>query len=533
MWMSEAVRRTGSAARATTGAVRTGTRRTGGLVHRVTGASGAGRTGLSTLIELTAASGAGDAFVIVALAGTIFFNTSVDQARGKVVLFLVVTMAPFAVLAPFIGPALDRVQQGRKYLLAGTLLARGLLCYAMAAAVSNPINLLPAAFGVLVLQKAYGVVRASVTPRLLPEQITLVTANARSQLIAVIAATIAAGVAEGVQVTGGAAWVLRVGMVVYLGAMILALRLPDQVDTPPAPEAAAAAPPPAADGRPPRGPDRRTTPRPDYLPNGPGRYARGDDSDPWHGSEEEHADQTVPYDEPAAALPPGSRAANGSRTAAGPGRWRTLGRVGPIVAEAMTGNAVLRAFSGYTFFFFVFLLQTERLGVSKHFALAVLAVAVAGGSIFAMAVGSLLRSRSPQLIMFAVLTAAPVVAAVSAWFFGLVAVIAVAFAAILCASLAKLAQDSIVQREIGDEIRSSTFAVSETVNQVANVAGGLAGVLVSILDNGQAGLAIAAALLTAALVILVARRRRRVLAEQLRAEETRPARPARPRTRRP
>ena len=142
MRMSEALRRTGSAARATTGAVAAGTRRTGGLVHRVTSASGAGRTGLSTLIELTAASGAGDAFVIVALAGTIFFNTSVDQARGKVVLFLVVTMAPFAVLAPFIGPALDRVQQGRKYLLAGTLLARGLLCWGMSAAVSNPVTLL-------------------------------------------------------------------------------------------------------------------------------------------------------------------------------------------------------------------------------------------------------------------------------------------------------------------------------------------------------------------------------------------------------
>src|SRR5271170_7603846 len=258
MRMSEALRRTGSAARATGGALRSGTRRTGGLVHRVTSAQGAGRTGLSTLIELTAAAGAGDAFVIVSLAGTIFFNTSLDQARGKVVLFLVVTMAPFAVLAPFIGPALDRVQQGRKYLLAGTLLARGLLCYAMAAAVSDPATLLPAAFGVLVLQKAYGVVRASVAPRLLPEQITLVSANARSQLIAVITATLAAGLAEGIQVIGGAAWVLRAGMVVYLAAMVLALRLPDQVDTPPAPAAeAGAAAPPAADGRPPRGTDRR------------------------------------------------------------------------------------------------------------------------------------------------------------------------------------------------------------------------------------------------------------------------------------
>ena len=183
-----------------------------------------------------------------------------------------------------------------------------------------------------------------------------------------------------------------------------------------------------------------------------------------------------------------------------------------MVAEAMTGNAVLRAFSGYTFFFFAFLLQTERFSVSKHVALASLAVAVAGGSIVAMAIGSWLRSRAPQLIMLTVLAVAPAVAAAAAWFYGLASVIAVAFAAILCASLAKLAQDSIVQREIGDEIRSSTFAVSETLNQVANVAGGLAGVLVSMLNNGPVGLAIAAALLTIALVLFVARRRRRVLA---------------------
>ena len=239
MWMSEAVRRTGNAARATGGAVRssaragaTATRKTGGFVHRVTGASGAGRTGLSTLIELTAAGGAGDAFVAVSLAGTIFFSTSVDQARGKVVLFLLVTMAPFAVLAPFIGPALDRLQQGRRYLLAGTLLARGLLCWGMSAAINSPVTLLPAAFGILVLQKAYGVARASVTPRLLPAEISLVTANARSQLVALIASILAGVLAAGIQATAGAAWVLRVGTLIYLAAMFIALRLPDQVDVP-------------------------------------------------------------------------------------------------------------------------------------------------------------------------------------------------------------------------------------------------------------------------------------------------------------
>ncbi len=193
----------------------------------------------------------------------------------------------------------------------------------------------------------------------------------------------------------------------------------------------------------------------------------------------------------------------------------------------MAGNTVLRAFSGYTFFFFAFLLQTEPFGVSRNVALGALAVAIAGGSMVAMAIGSRLRSRGPQVIMFSVLVAAPAVAAVSAWFFGLPAVIAVAFAAILCASLAKLAQDSIVQREIGDEIRSSTFAVSETLNQVANVAGGLLGVLVSMLNNGQAGLGIAAGLLTVALIMFIARRRRRVLAA--RPPEPAPA-PRRPRS---
>jgi hypothetical protein len=52
--------------------------------------------------------------------------------------------------------------------------------------------------------------------------------------------------------------------------------------------------------------------------------------------------------------------------------------------------------------------------------------------------------------------------------------------------------------------------VSETLNQVANVAGGLAGVLVSMLDNGQIGLGIAAGGLLVAAVVLIGKRRQRV-----------------------
>jgi MFS family permease len=510
MRLSEAMRRTGGAARATGGAFRSGGRRTGGFVHRITGASGAGRTGLATLIELTAAGGAADAFVAVSLAGTIFFSTSVDQARGRVVLFLLVTMAPFAVLAPFIGPALDRMQQGRKFLLAGTLLARGLLCWGMSAAINSPVTLLPAAFGILVLQKSYGVIRASVTPRLLPAEITLVTANARSQLITLTAAMLGGAVAAGIQATAGAAWVLRAGTLIYLAAMVLALRLPDQVDVPPAP--AAPVPP---------------SPQPEEYPNENGRYASGRGGDAWAGQPGRDG-RTLPY-EPA-ALPPGpqpsgpqagaDRQAAGSRNGRTTGgrRWRTLANVGPIVGEAMRGNAVLRAFSGYMVFFLAFYLRSAHFSVSHNVALGALVAAAAAGGLAAMAVGSLLRARAPAFILFAMLTLAPIVTATCAWFFSLTSVIAVAFTAALAAGLAKLALDSTVQREIGEEIRSSAFAVSETLNQVANVAGSLAGVLVSILDNGEAGLAIAAAFLTVALVTLVARRRRRILGARASAE---------------
>src|SRR4029077_2356448 len=141
----------------------------------------------------------------------------------QVAIALLVTMAPFAVLAPLIGPLLDRLQQGRRFILAGTLLGRGALCWGMAGAVfyHDSVTLLPAAFGVLVLQKAFGVTRSAIAPRLLPAEITLVTANARSSLASLIASTAGAGLAAGLAVLlgggqAGAGWVLRIGTLIYL-----------------------------------------------------------------------------------------------------------------------------------------------------------------------------------------------------------------------------------------------------------------------------------------------------------------------------
>jgi MFS family permease len=449
----------------------------GRIVHRLSGASGAGRTGLASLIELTAGSSLGDAFVAVALAGTLFFSASVDQARGRIALALLITMAPFAVLAPFIGPVLDRVQQGRRYILAGTLLARGLLCWGMAGAVAHndTLTLLPAAFGVLVLQKAFGVTRSAVSPRLLPAEITLVTANARSAMASLIATTLGAGLAGGIDLAAGggasgAGWVLRVGTFVYLFAMVLGLRLPSGVDAPlPVPADERATQPISADGRPaqPISADRRAGRASDRM------------------------------------------------------RWRTLSRVGPVVGEAIRANAVLRAFSGFMIFFLAFLLRTVHFGrTPDKVALGEMLAAAALGGFVGTAIGSALKARAPQVIVFAMLGFASVCTALCAALFGLWAALIVAAVAALGQSLVKLALDAIVQREIGEEIRSSTFAASETVHQLSWVIGGLAGLLMSLTASGVAGLSVAAAGLWLALAALLLARRRRVLARRTAARAT-------------
>ena len=490
---------------------------TGRFVHRVTGDSGPERTGLGTLTELTTAASIADACVAVALAGTIFFSTSVDQARGRVVLFLLVTMAPFAVLAPLIGPALDRMQQGRRYLLAGTLLARGLLCWGMSAAVGNALTLLPAAFGILVLQKVYGVIRASVVPRLLPARITLVSANARSALIVLIVSSVAAVAAAGIGWAAGAAWLLRVGTIIYLLAMVLALRLPEHVDAPTralAPEPAPATPgrapgPAAAPGRaeaPGRVADPGSRVRPGQRAEpvrraAPGpRAALGAGAAP--GAERRRPDGRLPLEQPSGS--------GGQRRGPRFGAFRTLGSVGPVVAEAMRGNAVLRAFSGYMIFFLAFLLRTGHFGVRPNVALGAMVAAAAAGGLVAMGIGSMTGPRTPQYMLFGMLAVATLVTAACAWFFSFGAALVVAFIAALGTGLGKLALDSIVQREIHEEVRSSAFAVSETLHQLSWVVGALAGLLVSMLNNGQAGLGITAACLAAALALLITWRRQRI-----------------------
>jgi MFS family permease len=195
-------------------------------------ADGADRSGLSALISVHALHAAGDALVAVGLAGTLFFNVPLGEARTGVALYLLLTMLPFALLVPVAGPVLDRFPHGRRTVLAVTTGGRGLLTWVMAGATAG-LGLYPLALAVLVLSRAYGVARAAAIPRVRPPTVGLVSANARLNVAAVTAGAAAAAVGSAiVAVTDSSGWVLRLATLLLLTGAVLALRLPAHVDEP-------------------------------------------------------------------------------------------------------------------------------------------------------------------------------------------------------------------------------------------------------------------------------------------------------------
>ncbi|MEH3032530.1 MAG: MFS transporter [Aeromicrobium erythreum] len=223
--------RAGAAARGTGRLVARGGRGAWTKARAFTHAGGAGESGLSRLLELHAFNTAGDAAVAVSLAGTLFFTVPTEQAGGQVALFLVLTMLPFAIVAPLIGPFLDRFRRGRRWAIGATLAVRAFCCWVLAGAVvdESPAFYF-AALGCLVSSKAYGVTRAAAVPRLLPRELTLVKANSRISLTGTGAAAISAPLAAGAAAIG-APWSLRYAAVLFVVGTILAILLPERVDS--------------------------------------------------------------------------------------------------------------------------------------------------------------------------------------------------------------------------------------------------------------------------------------------------------------
>ena len=131
-----------------------------------------------------------DAAMVVALANSVFFSVDPSQARDKVLLFLVVSFAPFLLIAPLIGPLLDRIAGGRRAVIQFCAFSRVVLSIFMAFVVDT-VALFPLVFIALVLQKTYIVSKSAIVPSVVRTDRDLVEANSKLGVIAGIVGAVA------------------------------------------------------------------------------------------------------------------------------------------------------------------------------------------------------------------------------------------------------------------------------------------------------------------------------------------------------
>lgn len=417
------------------------TRRT---VRRATHVQGAGESGMAKLTELSGLNAAGDVMVTVALVGTLFFNpTDADQARGRVAMFLLITMVPFALLAPLIGPLLDKFRSGRRWALSASFLARAVLAWTIAGGVDDAsLFIYAGAFAILMASKAYVLIKAAGVPRLLPPGVPLVRANSWTNMAGLVSAAIGAAIAAPLQSVTGPEWTLRLATVLFGIGVVLSLRLPAQIDS-----------------------DTSETP---------------------------------------AALESSSS---------------TKGRyVGASVEMGIRANAAFRGLSGFLTLYLAFLLRENPIGDMNGDLQLGLVIGAAGvGSAAGTAVGSVLKTRGPEVVIVTLLVAdIAAIFAASIWY-GITIVLTAGFVVGFAQTLGKLSLDSMIQRDVEEAVQSSAFARSETRLQLAWVVGGAIGIALPL----RGGLAFAVAGLL--LLALTAEMLRHSRVTRLKAKASRPA----------
>ncbi len=184
------------------------------------------RTPFGRLAVAHLLSVAGDALVAMALAGSLFFDVDPSGARWRIALYLLFTMAPFALVGPLIGPAMDRARGGHQYVLVGSAVGRALLAVLMVSAVANDSLLLfPEAFLMLVLAKTYQVAKAAVVPTVVGSDAELVEANSKLQLLSGLGG-FAAGIPGALLLLVGAGHVMALAAAVFLLAVVATAYVP-------------------------------------------------------------------------------------------------------------------------------------------------------------------------------------------------------------------------------------------------------------------------------------------------------------------
>lgn len=392
-----------------------------GLFHRAATADGADKSGLTALTWPVMANFAVDAAMAVALANTLFFAAASAESKSKVALYLLITIAPFAVIAPLIGPALDRLQHGRRVALATSFVVRTALAIVLIANYDGatgsfpPWVLYPCALLMMVFSKSFSVLRSAVTPRVMPPTIDLVRVNSRLTVFGLIGGTIiGGGIAAGVEYVftklfhlPGALFVV---VVVTIVGAYLAMKIPRWV------EVTAGEVPTTLTYHGRSGPLRRDRPR------------------------------------------------------------QPLGR---NIITSLWGNVTIKVMVGFLFLYPAFVAkQTGENGWHQVAMLGAIGAAATVGNFAGNALSARLKLGRPSVLVVRC-TIMVTVAALAAAFFGDLLVMAIAALVTSgCSAVGKASLDACLQDDLPEASRASAFGRSESLLQLAWVAGGATGVLV-------------------------------------------------------
>ena len=398
-----------------------------GLVHRAATADGADKSGLTALTWPVVANFAVDAAMAVALADTLFFAAASGESKSKVALYLVITIAPFAVIAPLIGPALDRLQHGRRVALATSFMLRTALALVLianydGAAGSFPSWVLyPCALGMMVLSKSFSVLRSAVTPRVLPPTIDLVRVNSRLTTFGLLGGTLVGGAIAAaaqyllnvVQLPGA----LYVIVAVTVAGAALAMRIPKWVEV-----------------------TAGEVPATLTYHGGSGELRRHPDGQ-----------------KPSTARQP-------------------LGR---NIIAALWGNCTIKVMVGFLFLYPAFVAKShDASGWEQLRILGVIGAAAAIGNFAGNFTAARLKLGHPSLLVVRCAVAVTTVALATALTGKLMVAAIATLVTSAAAAIAKASLDASLQDDLPERSRASAFGRSESVLQLAWVAGGATGVLV-------------------------------------------------------
>jgi hypothetical protein len=418
---------------------------------------------IGPLRRLQGLSIAADTFTTIALAGSLFFSISPQEAKSKVALYLALTVAPFVIVAPLLAPAIDRGPRFRRRAVIVSAVGR-IIAVVLMSFNYRSVLLFPEALLALVSSKLYMITKAALVPDLLgydsldrendhgrptkgPTSI-LVATNASLSMLGAIVGVLAGGIAGAILKIPhlGSSWVFRIELIPLVGMLTEARHL-----------------------------RRRHPSMPPSTPDHPGGHHIVFSDPDQDAIERKQFDSRPEKSELSNSSDGSSPGVDGESTTIGRSKIKGGYSLALVASPAI---AVLRGGVG----FFTFLLAFE---LKRHhspayiYGLALLASA-AGAGLATLVTPKVRRIiAEQQILIFALILEA--LAAVSAAYSGTIwAQIVLAGLIGLVAAGGKLAFDAIVQHSVASHHQGRTFARNEMRFQFAWVVGALIPTLVAL-----------------------------------------------------